>query len=326
MRQSADLTAAELNQFRADGFLLVEGLLDPVTDLDPILAEYDGVLGRLAEALYDRGDLRSSYAELPFAERLVTVYRETGRVFAQHFDFSLPQQGIADDTPMWLGPAVFAALVNPRLLDAVASVIGSEIYSNPVQHVRIKPPAPALNSGADGGSLVQLTPWHQDNGVVRPTADDTDMLTVWFSLTDASVENGCVQVIPRSHKGGIHTHCFSPFGMHIPDGQLMLDQARPIPARRGDVLFLHKRTCHGSLPNVSADVRCSLDLRYNPIGQATGREHFPGFIARSHSAPESAMRDPDTWMALWHDTRARLAAVERPPVFHRWDADDPLCA
>lgn len=158
-----------------------------------------------------------------------------------------------------------------------------------------------------------------------PTADDTDMLTVWFGLTDASVENGCLEVIPRSHKGGIHTHCFSPYGMSIPDGQLTLDEAQPVPTKRGDVLFLDKRTCHGSLPNLSDQVRCSFDLRNNPIGQATGREQFPGFIARSHNAPETALRDPEAWAALWHDTRARLAAGH-PPAFHRWAANDPLCA
>ena len=326
MRQSAGLTAVELGRFREDGFLLVEGLLDPARDLDPILAEYAGVLDRLAYALYESGALRSAHAELPFAKRLVTVYRETGRAFAQHFDFSLPQQDIDADTPMWLGPAVFAALIDPRLLDAVEYIIGPEIYSNPVQHVRIKPPAAALNSGPDGGALVHLTAWHQDNGVVLPTADDTDMVTVWFSLTDASVENGCMQVIPGSHIGGIHTHCFSPYGMRIPDSQLALDRARPVPTRRGDVVFLHKRTCHGSLPNVSDQVRCSFDLRYNPIGQSTGREHFPGFVARSRSAPEAALRDADAWVALWHGARARLAAAPQPPAFHRWDAEDPLCA
>ena len=44
------------------------------------------------------------------------------------------------DTPFWTGPAVFALLRNQAILDAVESLIGPEIYANPVQHVRIKPP------------------------------------------------------------------------------------------------------------------------------------------------------------------------------------------
>ena len=46
---------------------------------------------------------------------------------------------------------------------------------------------------------------------------------------------------------------------------------------------------HSSLPNLSENIRWSLDLRYNPIGQPTGRAWFPGFIARSKSKPESEM-------------------------------------
>ena len=41
---------------------------------------------------------------------------------------------------MWQGPAVFDVLTAPPLLDAVESIIGPEIYSNPTQHVRLKPP------------------------------------------------------------------------------------------------------------------------------------------------------------------------------------------
>ena len=70
--------------------------------------------------------------------------------------FSPPRQDIADDTPLWLGPAVFAAIVNPRLLDVVECVIGAEIYSNPVQHVRIKPPAASLTSGPDDDVVTGL--------------------------------------------------------------------------------------------------------------------------------------------------------------------------
>ena len=67
-----------------------------------------------------------------------------------------PQQDIAGDTPLLLGLAVFAALVNPRLLDVMECVIGPEIYSNPVQHVRIKPPAASLTSGPDDDVVTGL--------------------------------------------------------------------------------------------------------------------------------------------------------------------------
>ena len=66
-----------------------------------------------------------------------------------------------------------------------------------------------------------------------------------------------------------------------------------MPLDRGSVLFLHKRTVHSSLPNVSEEVRWSFDLRYNPTGEPTGRHLFPGFVARSRANPETELRDPE---------------------------------
>ena len=135
------LTQAQVKQFHEDGYLKLDGLLDPVEDLDPIMEEYEGVLDQLARDLFDRGEISQTYADLPFGERFIKICIETkGETHAQYFDFSLPQETIKPDTPMWVGPAVFRTLINPRLLDAVESIIGSEIYSNPVQHVRLKPP------------------------------------------------------------------------------------------------------------------------------------------------------------------------------------------
>ena len=82
---------------------------------------------------------------------------------------------------------------------------------------------------------------------------------------------------------------------------------------------------HGSLENKSDAFRWSFDLRYNPIGQATGRPHFPGFIAQSRQNPQSELDDHREWARLWQEARARLAGVQ--DIKHnRWDKDDPLCA
>ena len=183
------LTTDQLRQFERDGYLLVKGVLDPAESIDPLIAEYEGVLDRLARDLHGRGEIASTYGELNFSDRLVRIYQETGRDFASNFDCCLPSRGTTHDTPMWLGPAVFDILRHDRVLDLVESIIGPEITSNPVQHVRIKPPEHGLPEGADH-VLVRATNWHQDNAAVDPVADDTDMLTVWISLSEATIENG----------------------------------------------------------------------------------------------------------------------------------------
>ena len=160
----AHLTEAQVAQFKEEGYLVVEDVLDPEQDLDPVIEEYADVLDQLAQELYDKGEISSTYNDLPFGERLTKIYAESGRVHAQYFDFSLPQQNVQPDTPMWVGPKVFHLLRNEKLLDAIESLIGPEIYSNPVQHVRLKPPEHLCPVNEDTGRpQIGATPWHQDN-------------------------------------------------------------------------------------------------------------------------------------------------------------------
>ena len=325
----AALTEEQLEHFRSEGYVVVEDVISQEEVLDPLEAEYTTVLDRLATELFENGDISSTYSDLPFSERLTKVYQDSGKVHAGYFDFSLPQNGITHDTPMWHGPAVFDTLTAPSLLDAVESIIGPEVFSNPVHHVRLKPPEHLTPRDPESGR-VQLgaTVWHQDLGVVTEAADDTDMLTAWMPVWDANEEDGCLHLVPWSHQEGLAKHCAGPNaspGLHIPDDQFRVDDAIPVPMKRGSVLFMHRLTCHGSLPNKSDRVRFSLDLRYNPVGQATGRDVFPGFVARSGAHPETELHDPEAWAQSWLDARERLAEEENPQ-FKRWDTNDPSCA
>ena len=48
--------------------------------------------------------------------------------------------------------------------------------------------------------------------MVIEEADDTDMLTVWFSLHDTNLEQGPLKVVPGSHRRGLRTHCANYLG------------------------------------------------------------------------------------------------------------------
>ena len=320
------ITKSALNQFEEEGYFVGEGILDPDEDLQPVIDEYSELLGRLAEQWHSEGTLTTSYDGLPFGERLSQVARDTEGAYVSWLDISLPQKNIEPDTPMHHGPAVFELLRSPRLLDAVEQFIGPEIFSNPVQHVRIKPPERYLPEEARAGPLAGRTFWHQDLGVVTEEADDSNILTVWVPVTEATEENGCLVVGRRSHTSGLGLHCYTgdPNRQGIPQERRAGEQV-PVPMKPGDVLFMDKLTMHASLPNVSDGIRWSFDLRYNPTGQATGRQWFPGFVARSRSNPGSELRDAERWAELWRDARARLACSDTPG-FQRWDPNDPQCA
>ena len=62
---------------------------------------------------------------------------------------------------------------------------------------------------------------------------------------------------------------------------------------------MHRWTPHRSTPNFSAEVRWSLDLRYQKTGTPTGRPFHPEFVVRSHSHPKTQMGDYAEWCRLW---------------------------
>ena len=88
------LSAAQRQQFDDEGFVVVHDVLDPILDIGPVLAEYADLLDEIALGLYAAGTIESTYADLPFPERLIRVCEAGGRVLPETFDFSLPQSGI----------------------------------------------------------------------------------------------------------------------------------------------------------------------------------------------------------------------------------------
>ena len=165
------------------------------------------------------------------------------------------------------------------------------------------------------------------------------MASCFIMLDKATKENGCLQVVPGSHVGKVLTHCpgFNPktgkkesilnggFGLSIPTTEFEDQNAMAVPMKKGDALFLTKKTVHSALPNISDAIRWSFDLRYQPIGQPTGRDIFPGFVARSLENPDQIIKDAETWDDLWHSTRDKLSKEEQF-AFNRWDGDDIACA
>jgi phytanoyl-CoA hydroxylase len=328
VRTSAEalITPAMLAQFKDEGYLVVDGLFDVETDLAAVVADYAVTLDVLADEWLAAGLLKNSFRGLPFGQRLIRIMQESGVNWAQPFDISLPQTQVYPDTPIHTSQAVFNLLRHPRLLDAVEQFVGPEIYSNPIQHTRIKAPEHLVPQASRNG-LTTRVGWHQDQGVATPEQDEVPVLTVWLPITDATVENGCLAVVPGSHKRELATHCPGSGpdgGLQIPS-KLIQGKPVPVPVKRGGVLFMHRRTMHAALANQSDDIRWSFDLRYQPTGLPTGRPAFPGFVARSRLDPRSEQRDWRAWSQSWLDARARLAQGA-PPRFNRWLADAPACA
>ena len=316
------LNAAQLSSFEKNGYLVIDNVFDQENILGPVRSEYAALLDALYKGWFNKGLVKTDPEELDFYGQLLEAY-EAGCDWFQPMDISLPGDRISDDTPMHFGPAIFDFITSKNLLDLVEDLIGSEITSNPIQHVRIKPPAIGLREDENRAHLTS-TDWHQDRAVGLEDADETKMVTVWCAITDATVENGCLQVIPGGHLEGMKPHC-PKVQTAIADGKIDVGKAVPLPVKSGGVVIFHPLVPHGSLENTTNGFRWSFDIRFNVTGQATGRSHFPEFVARSKSNPDSELRDWRLWKAMWEAARFDNAKKDHIKI-HRWDSNAPACA
>lgn len=316
------LTERQLNSFYKNGYLVVEQVLED-EDLLPLEREYAVLLDQLAFELHRDGEIDSAYADCNFDERFARVVAQYPDLI-DRMNISLPLVNgniDADSFHAHTGPAVFGLLRNAKILDIVESIIGPEIASSPVQQMRIKPPLGQLAGDNITHSGVGKTTWHQDTVAVLAEADDTNQVTVWLAITDANEENGCLASIPASHKEGSHQHVPGeiPREPTVPADIINNRNGESLPVKRGGIIIFHKQNIHCARPNRSNRLRWSLDIRYHPVGEPSGRPAFPGFVARSRANPESELTDPVAWDRLWQDARERIISGEyQGPIFQDW--------
>ena len=296
------LTDAQIEQFNREGYLVLEDVIDNKTR-QAVVDEYAGLMDRLYAEWQDDDLVPPAKPEMGFWDKLDVAFR-AGFDWYQPMDISLPHADITPETPMHFGPAVFDMVRHKGVLDIAESLIGPELTSNPIQHVRIKPPEREVPEDEIRAHIVS-TDWHQDQGVTLESADQTKMVTIWLAITDATVENGCLQVIPGAEED-LLPHCsLRQTGIR----ERYLPPREPVPAevRAGGAVVFHPLTPHSSLPNKSKGYRWSFDLRFNVTGQSTGRDHFPSFVARSRANPETELTDWRAWKKMWEDTRLQAS-------------------
>lgn len=316
------LTETHVKQFDAQGYLVIDNLVGPRT-LEAIRAEYAALVDDLYQEWYNEGKVDHAPDTLSFWEKLDQGYAKALDVH-QPLTICLPHGAVQADSPMHLGPAIFDLVRHPRILDSVEALLGPEITASPIQHVRIKPPQGEARNDELRAHVV-ATDWHQDKGVTLAEADDTEMVTVWVAITDATLENGCLQVAGTGKTSDLLPHCCKKQVAITDEFLPNAEHVVPTPVQAGGAVLFHPLTPHCSRPNLSNDYRWSFDLRYNVTGQPTGRSQFPEIVVRSARDPGSVLNDWREWKDMWDATRVRLAQAPYKPQ-HRWDVNNPYCA
>lgn len=103
---------------------------------------------------------------------------------------------------------------------------------------------------------------HQDSSHVNE--DEFFSVYAWCALTDTTIQNGAVYVLPGSHLfGNIHRSLNIPWQFE-PFKEMMWQYCIPLPMKAGQVLFFDSATIHCSPPNLSNDLRLGANFFVQP--------------------------------------------------------------
>ena len=144
---------------------------------------------------------------------------------------------------------------DPRVLDPIEQLIGPDILCwSTIFWIK------------DAGSR-SFVSWHQDNTYWGLSS--RNVVTAWFAISDASVEAGCMSVLPRSHLGETlaHEDTYHQDNM-LTRGQAIreIDESRAVsmPLEAGEMSIHNYCLAHGSGPNLSPDRRIGVSMHFMP--------------------------------------------------------------
>lgn len=228
------LTAAQKSAYIDEGYILLKGLVDESTLQAYNQRFLDFVEGReeLSEAMKIMQDVMVVKGAIAPASPVHAV----NKLLCLEND-----------------PQLFAFSCYPPLVDAVASLLGDELYSLS-SNVFNKPP------GVDGRH-----PMHQDLRYFKLRPADA-IVGVWTAMLPATREHGCLAVIPGSHKGELLDHK-NPDWDYVNHGfygidKLDLDARVHVEMQPGDTLLFHPLLIHGSGRNRSKAFRRAISVHY----------------------------------------------------------------
>lgn len=278
VQQGGSLKEEQIRHYEEEGYLVLPRLLDD-EDMRPAREAMMHKVSLIADGLSKDGLISDKLENLPFHRRLAALFEgKTDKDFLKY-------------GRSWRDrlPGYFILMSNPKILDAVESLIGPEIFANPVYNVR--PKVPRVAAGA--------VPWHQDKSY-WPDANSNPVITVWIPLVDSNLVNGCLHIWPRTHRSKVlswHADTHTGTGYTELDDEHVKDaRAVPLPLEAGGAILFNDRCIHMSTPNNADTVRWSVDLRYQPTDQDPMPQHGAGFLARSRKHPQRVATLED-WLA-----------------------------
>ena len=209
-------------------------------------------------------------------------------------------------------PWAFELATHPAVLDLVEDVIGPDILVHTTTMFWKDPHDPGFVS------------WHQDAHYLGLEAPR--MVTAWVALSESSVENGCMRVIPGTHREHLE-HATRPSGQNLVTSGLQyqgeIDESKAVDfvLDPGQASLHHADLLHGSRPNRSDGPRIGFVIRYLNAAVRQQRAHHEVVLARGRDVaghyellerpPEADFADAlAAHLAFWEGLRERAERGE----------------
>jgi hypothetical protein len=230
------LSAADWRRYEQDGFLRLGRTLDEaaLAGLSERIDDY--MLGRRREdGLMMQLDLGGDY----------------GAMAPMTLGFKGPRLDYRKIEGLERDERFLAFMRHPCFRAVCARVYGA---GAPVSAFR----AMFMNKPAGKGTVL---PWHQDGGGIWDL-DRDPLVTSWTALDDATIENGCVEVVPGSHRLGLlsaHGHTISAEQI---DAYCAAERVVHLEVKAGESVLLHNWTLHRSGINRTSNSRRAFSVCY----------------------------------------------------------------
>lgn len=198
----------------------------------------------------------------------------------------------AMDVPHFVHPELLKWALDDAVLDIVEPILGPDIalFST---HFICKP--------TGNGKRV---PWHEDSAYWKDKINPMEVCTVWLAIDPSTRENGCMMVIPRTHREGQAGYSdydavdttTSVFGTEIVQKQRDDSKRVYIELQPNECSLHDARIQHGSEPNTSNIRRCGWTLRFCSASVKFNEEAFAGahhvYMARGEDRGGNSYADP----------------------------------
>ena len=137
---------------------------------------------------------------------------------------------------------------NPKIVDVIEALLGTSNIKLYTDQLMMKPRFHGTVTG-----------WHQDS-VSWQHFVPQKAVSCWVALDDATVENGCMTVLPGSHKWGPINRDLQKVFMSHPD----IAEPKPIEIKAGHCMFHDGLNLHKTGANTTPNRRRGLALNYLP--------------------------------------------------------------